>query len=156
MNDVLIFPHKLVRMERKHFEGLCRSAVLCSSELLKDSDFDWIPHRLLLEFMDTQIKRMDAFQPEQAQRTAAFLNETGPDETVLFCCDSGVSRSSALAAAFIRSRNGDEMEIWENPRFRPNPLVYRLLCESFGIKVTEREIEIRLSINENAFRIALQ
>lgn len=72
MNDVLIFSYKLVRMEQKYFEGLYRSTVLCSSELLKDSDFDWIPHRLLLEFMDTQIQRMDAFQPEQVQRTAAF------------------------------------------------------------------------------------
>ena len=47
----------------------------------------------------------------------------------------------------MRYQRGDKMEIWENPHFRPNPLVYKLQCAAFGIDVNDIEIEELVMIN---------
>ena len=79
----------------------------------------------------------DAFTIETAESIVAFVNVL-PEEldTLFVCCDSGESRSTAMAAAIMRYYGDDEIKIWENPHYHPNPLVYVLLCEALGIFIT--------------------
>ena len=156
MFDVRICPHKLLLQHREELEKTPFSAVLCSSEPLKESLYRWISRQIRLEFIDTTVDRMDAFRPEQAAEIADFVRNTPENSTIFFCCDSGVSRSSALAAACLRFSGGDEMEVWTDPEYHPNPLVYRLQCEAFGIRVSAKELKEKLRISDNALTAAIR
>ena len=71
------------------------------------------------------------------------------------CCDSGESRSTAMAAAIARYNNSDEMKIWLNPHYHPNPLVYKSLCDSLGVKVSKTEVADKVAVNQKAFSDAI-
>ena len=49
-------------------------------------------------------------------------------------CDAGVSRSAGVAGALMKYYNGDDSEIFENPKYRPNMRCYRtMLNELEGV-----------------------
>lgn len=77
-------------------------------------------------------------------------------DTLFVCCDSGESRSSAMAAAIMRYNGLDDIVIWNNPHYHPNPLVYKKLCNAFAITVSEDELSEKLGINKNAFENAFK
>ena len=46
----------------------------------------------------------------------------------------GVSRSAAVAAAVLDGLDLNSGRIWNDPCYRPNPLVYKLVLEAFNRK----------------------
>ena len=49
-------------------------------------------------------------------------------------CDAGVSRSAGVAGALMKYYNGDDSEIFDNPKYRPNMRCYRtMLNELEGV-----------------------
>jgi len=46
-------------------------------------------------------------------------------------CDGGISRSSGVAAAILKSLTGDDSAIYNNPRYCPNTICYNLVLNEF-------------------------
>lgn len=50
-----------------------------------------------------------------------------PDTDIIVHCDAGISRSSGIAAAILKAYTGDDSQIFNNPRYRPNMRCYRVV-----------------------------
>lgn len=76
-------------------------------------------------------KKSDIITIQKAQEIIDFINKYKYINLILCQCDAGISRSSAVAAALSRIMNNDDSYIFENPRFRPNMLVYRTILNTY-------------------------
>ena len=87
--------------------------------------------KLTLSFSDSQNETgPKAFKPEQADRIAEFVQSLDPSiDTIIISCTMGQSRSAGIAAALLVYFGGDDSQIWNNPKYSPNQLCYRLLLE---------------------------
>ena len=90
----------------KQLYGILEQAELPHTVAVLSSSFDVresrvpIPH--IVEIFDDVDREIPgrSLSAGAAQRIAHFIKNVGPEiETVYVCCDSGVSRSSAVAAA---------------------------------------------------------
>ena len=127
-------------------------AVIMSSYEVRENKLDGLQAKLILSFNDiTDRKNPSAFNEDLARQICDFISDIPEDAEVLYvCCDSGESRSSAVTAAILRYSGADDMKIWKNPAFHPNPLVYELMCQAFGIVLTDGEVQKKVEINNNA------
>ena len=104
-------------------------------------------------FRDTEDPSFpEAMTPAHARsiiRFAEGLPETVTDLYV--CCAKGSSRSPAVAAALLRASGRSDMDVWKNPYYVPNRLVYQVLCRELGLEADEETILRRVRINEEAF-----
>lgn len=99
----------------------------------------------------------DAFDPETAQAVTGYIQRLPASlDTLFVCCDSGESRSAAMAAAVLRAQGRNDLRIWRNPHYHPNILVYQLLCSAFGIHVPDKEVKQLQHINNDALRQAIE
>ena len=99
---------------------------------------------------------ISAFSKNESEQISHFIKELPKNlDTLFICCDSGESRSTAMAAAIARYINSDEIKIWFNPHYHPNPLVYKLLCDSLGVYVSEKEVADKVAVNQKAFSDAI-
>ena len=99
-----------------------------------------------------------AYNSELAARVAEIVKRAEGDPKVKHiysACDGGQSRSAGIAAAIVRYLGGEDLGIWDSPYYKPNPLVYRLTCEAFGIEVTDEDITYLVEINEKTFDDAI-
>ena len=122
--------------------------------------------RSLLEELDCVILRYDDVDREipgrsmssrDADRAADFIRAHSQFRGILYCCcDSGVSRSSAMAAAAARYLGEDDLPIWQDPHYSPNPLVYEQMCRSLGISVSDEALDLRLETSRRALAAAIR
>lgn len=131
------------------------AAILCSSYPVRYEKLPRIYSLLILEFDDfTDENRPTAFSMEQAKQIRSFTERLYERITTLYiCCDSGESRSAALEAAILRCFGENEMKIWNDPKYHPNPLVYRIQCAAFGRPVSRIGLQYRLWRSGRAFRL---
>lgn len=151
-----IYPLKKLLIERKFIEeesALPIAAILCSSYEISLEKLDWIERKLLLNFEDiSNPKNGRAFTVSQANEVRRFVDALSSSlERLYVCCDGGVSRSSAIAAAIYRYIGYDEMIIWKNPYYHPNTLVYELMCRAFDLKNSKWRTTYLHRINERVF-----
>lgn len=72
-------------------------------------------------------------------------------EHLIICCDGGVSRSAAVAAA-IRLRLGMcDWGIWQDGSKAPNMTVFKVLVDVLGIPLLDEEISRRETIHSMYF-----
>ena len=110
------------------------AAVLCTLNQIPTEQLAGINY-IHVPFIDVlDKKRPDAFTEEKARVIRQFVDELPEEIMLFFCCDSGQSRSTALAAAFKRYLGQDERVIWDDVRYHPNRLVYGLQCKACGRK----------------------
>ena len=77
-----------------------------------------------------------------------FKNDNRVKDIIIHCT-AGISRSPAVAAAICKYLNLDEYNtVWNNEKYIPNELVYRLACNEFGLKISEPELEFYKAINK--------
>ena len=127
------------------------AAILCSSYPIHEKKVSWVSQKLILNFYDTiNIHDPQAFCPELAEQIRAFVASLDRQTELYVCCDSGESRSTAIAAAIYRYMRQDEMMIWKNPHYHPNPLVYQLQCQAFGVPVSRFCVRYRTWLNHRA------
>lgn len=108
-----------------------------------------IPECLVLRFEDvTSEGDPGRFTRGMAREVVRHLGAFGDAKVIGFACDAGTSRSAAMAAAFLRHHEVDDWCIWGDPRLSPNPLVYRVMAQAWGIVVTEVEAEALRAANE--------
>lgn len=69
---------------------------------------------------------------EQAETIRDFvLRYQDEIDLMIVHCTEGVSRSAAVAAAILAGCGYDDGYIWNDARYRPNRLVYRLVLDAF-------------------------
>ncbi len=130
------------------------AVIMCSSYPIEDKKASAIRNKLCLEFDDTTMTNSPrAFNIDVALKIKEFIDLLEQDIKVLyFCCDSGESRSTALAASFMRYFKMSDKSIWSNPQYHPNPLAYKMQCKALGFFITNIGIKRRIKKNQNAFR----
>ncbi len=96
--------------------------------------------------------------PQLAHRIVSYYDDISEDCEMLFVvCDAGQSRSAAIAAAILKVEGQDNIEpIWANPKYQPNPHVYRTMCQAFGIQISNLALKRLSGINTKAYRQAIQ
>lgn len=154
-----ICPIKALIGKQDSLQGRFRpaAAVLCSSFPFDEEKLGFLPQKLLLRFHDRSDPRAsDIFTPTLAAAVRDFVDSLPPSSDLFICCDSGQSRSSAIAAATYRYLNKDEMIVWKDPRYHPNPLVYRLQCEAYGLPLSRLQLLRRRYISRRAFHRAIR
>ena len=130
-------------------------AVLCTTGNIDASKLADIKY-LHVPFADvTDESRPDAFQMEQAIKIRTFLDEQKDATELYFCCDSGESRSTALAAAWIHYSEQDEMGIWKNIKYHPNELVYYFQSIACGLPITREDVHELAEYNRVLFHKAI-
>ena len=88
--------------------------------------------RLCFDDADNRTFWQNLMTQEQADAICAFVLRYAREiDTLIIHCTQGVSRSPAVAAGILGGLRQDESQIWEDPGYRPNPLVYRLVREAF-------------------------
>lgn len=95
---------------------------------------------LVLEYDDVQTDSPASFTDGMAYDVVAFLG-LNPDSKLVFVCDGGVSRSSAMLAAALRIKGrSDLIAVWANPKYYPNILVYRRLLAAVHENLAEADV----------------
>ena len=111
---------------------------------------------LEIVFPDLEDERLPgAFNGAYARKIIRFITDLPDTVTdVYVCCAKGGSRSTAVAAALLRASGRTDRDVWHNPFYVPNKLVYRVLCHEFGLKTNRFSTWVRVLINNRAFRKA--
>lgn len=130
--------------------------ILCTSYEVQDFRIP-IPH-ITEKFDDVDREIIGrSLSHEAACRIAHFIKKIDPGvEIVYVCCDSGMSRSSAIAAVVHRYYALSDKEIWESPHYHPNPLVFKMVSECLNMPVDDVLLDRLITINRMAFRNAIK
>lgn len=127
MRSILISP---IRAVIKEIPSSTAYFVLCST-------YAWTinsPNAIELHFLDTTGRsNAFAFTPTHATIILEFFLSTPINADIFICCDSGESRSAAIASALKRYQGESDREIWDSNDYHPNMLVYEICCEAFGL-----------------------
>lgn len=93
-----------------------------------------------------------AITSAHARAIIRFIEDLPEEVTdVYVCCEKGGSRSPAVAAALLRASGRSDVDVWRNPYYVPNKLVYRTLCKQLGLRASRLSVWLRGRINERAF-----
>ena len=88
-----------------------------------------------IEFVDSTVssRQCKLFTKQDAEEILSFFysikNKIG---ILLVSCDAGISRSAAVAASLLKIFKDDDTEIYNNPRFHPNPMIYRIILDTYN------------------------
>lgn len=139
-------------LEEKPADGV---AIISATDEIDRSRIT-VPYILeIYEDLDREIPGR-SLSAEAADRFAAFIRSIPQTTQQVFCaCNAGQCRSAAVAAAVHLYFGMDDMKIWEDPQYHPNPLVFSMLCESLHIPMTDAMLDYRLETNAQAFRKAI-
>ncbi len=132
------------------------AAIICTIRTNPYIDNEFKENKLLLDFLDVEDETMDrAFNRIHAGMIINFINNL-PDEVsdLYVCCSKGGSRSPACAAALLRMSGRSDMDVWQNPFYTPNTLVYKTLCREYGIYVSDEMVKTYCEINDLAYKMA--
>ena len=152
--EIIVMGLLKLRYEVDEMKDLDLSAALISTSMPERAACSGKFARSLVLNYDDVISPADssAFTPALARKASEFVLSLGEEITNLYvACDFGTSRSAAIAAAIMRHLGYEELSIWANPSYHPNPLVYSLMSCALGVPVREDEIEELRRINEQAF-----
>lgn len=157
MYEIVICPIKKLYLYATDGDMSNVSVLAVSSYDIDEEKLVAFRSKLLLNFADvTSSTDFSAFTKTTAESIAEYIKELpGNLDTLFICCDSGESRSTAMAASISRYNGSDEMKIWRNPHYHPNPLVYKLLCGAFGIQVSDDDVAEKVAVNNKALSDAI-
>lgn len=113
-------------------------AILLSMDDVSHPDLNLLDAFHKVDVFDTEIENKSfSFNYGEGLKIKEFLEKEGDFERLYVCCDSGESRSTAMAAAIMRYYGKSDKEIWTNPYYHPNTLVYKEQMRAFGFKVSK-------------------
>lgn len=144
---------KQAKEELKNVD-ISKIKLIIASSYENDIEFVSKENKLLLKFDDiNDIKSKNAFNMHLAKEIHNFINKIDSKKDYLYvCCDSGISRSSAIVAAILRKYNKNEDIIWKNCNYHPNLLVYEKLCAEFNLKNSKIRLRRKEKINANSLK----
>lgn len=134
--------------------GKC-GAIISSASEIEISRLQGITY-VFRQYEDLDYECLErSFSQTDAAAFADFVKNLEAD--VLYCCcDAGESRSPAVAAAVMRYFGLDDMQVWKNPHYHPNMLVFEMLADALGAAVSDEEKDFRFYTNQKAFRDAIR
>ena len=110
-------------------------------------------NKLVLQFDDITTVNQKSINKDIARRINMFISNIDFNKENLYvCCDSGVSRSAAIAAAILRKYKQNENIIWKNYYYQPNILVYKTLCDEFDLRNSPLTLKYKVTINKKALK----
>lgn len=118
-----------------------------------DEDIETISSndKLILKFDDICTQNKNSFNSNLAYKIVRFVDSIDFEKYQLYvCCDNGVSRSSAIAAAILRKYGENEYFIWKDSTYSPNILVYKILCKEFKLRNIPFSIKYKNFVSKNA------
>ena len=87
---------------------------------------------LHLNFNDVEGDEPHCMSRADAERIIEFVNQhVNNVQHIVVHCEAGVSRSAGTCAALMQIVNGDDSEIFNNPRFCPNMHCYRTVLTAY-------------------------
>ena len=150
MKDILISLNKAVQGD---LSDKTAAYILCFAQ---DRQVPAVgENTLVLHFQDLDDdKSADAFQVSHAEQIVRFYKQIRDNDRInciFVCCDGGISRSPAIAAALMREQGQNDNVIWFDREYDPNTLVYRRLCHAFGHPVTSSDLRRKVRLNRIAW-----
>lgn len=129
--------------------------ILCSSEMAFETSGS--KNVLFLHFFDTEEENgYMSFQNKDAESIASFLSRPDANSDLFVCCDSGESRSPAIAAAVLLAVGKTDRDVWENTNYHPNKLVFRKMCRALGVDLSEEAIQKRKDNSDAIYHEAIE
>ncbi len=130
--------------------------IVCEDRKIPFLDDDMVRNRLILDFPDVADNSAPgAFCSMHADRILSFLEHLPDEVTDLYiCCAEGMSRSPGIAAALLKISGRSDRDVWRNPYYSPNTLVFRELCREAGIFMPDLFVRFRKAASQRAFRKA--
>ncbi len=112
--------------------------------------------KLVVDILDVEDKKHPrAFTRAHARLIISFLRRLPKDVTDIYvCCSKGGSRSPGCAAALMLMSGRSDKDVWLNPFYTPNILVFQVLCREFGIFMPNCFVYYRLIRNDLAYKKA--
>lgn len=151
--DIKITSIKKLKYILKNIDCSSTGAILCSSYPIHKEWLQKLHSFISFEFDDILKLSSSSFNNNIAIDIKNYVESVSRKiETLYVCYDSGASRSSALAAAIIKYLNGNDDEIWNNPLYHPNPLVYKIQCNAYGMNVSEFKARRLVRVNNVALK----
>lgn len=103
--------------------------------IFSDNPNNGIRAILRLKFDDVErnfIKNQNCITKEDGEAIVNFINKNkNKVDKIIVHCEAGVSRSAGVCAAIMKAINGDDWDIFNNPRFCPNMTCYRTVLDAF-------------------------
>ena len=155
-NDIIIMPIKKLYLALDGDYPPKTIAIACSSYPVNESKIT-VPH--IVEMFDDLDREVPGRSISQmaVNRIGLFLQEHEQDvERIYVACDSGESRSSAIAAAVCRYFGLDDSHIWNNPHYHPNPLVFIKVCHRLDVPMDDGTVDYLVEMNYRAFHNAIK
>lgn len=150
-SNILISP---IRAVLNDLEDTTADFILCSSEMIVETGDK--QNVLFLSFFDTEEDNPSmSFQYTDAEKIVSFLSRADANTDLFVCCDSGESRSSAIAASILLAVGKTDCDIWESTDYHPNQLVFGKMCRTLGVDLSEEAIQKRKEVNNAALHEAI-
>lgn len=80
-------------------------------------------------FFDDVESGTNCMEESHARAIKKFV-ERNKDVHIIVHCDAGISRSAGIAAALLKFYNGDDWQIFDDPKYCPNMLCYRTMLSA--------------------------
>lgn len=85
-----------------------------------------------VQFDDVEINEPRHITRNDAEKILEFVNHyVDKIDKIVVHCEAGVSRSAGVCAALMQIINGNDSEIFNNPKFCPNMTCYRTVLTAF-------------------------
>lgn len=153
MIDIKILPVMMYKVLNETVDKkLKRASILMSSYDIDEEKFKGTK-KICFKFDDIKVSNENSFNIKIAKQIHEFVDEVKDSYDELYvCCDSGESRSSAVAAATYRYFGKSDKEIWSNCHYHPNEFVYKIMCEEYGVRVSNFRLKYNMYINKNSLK----
>jgi len=131
-------------------------AIFLTMEKTEHPNLRLLDKYLKVSVFDTEIEnRAFSFNYGEGLQVKEFLEQENDFGRVYVCCDSGESRSTAMAAVILKFYGQSDEEIWTNPHYHPNRLVYKKQLNAFGIKISNIKLKYLKYVSERALKRAI-
>lgn len=138
----------------KKFED--QNCYVIMSTSTSDKLTDVKKHNKLILHYDDITNGKNAFTAKHAKQIKRFIKRIKNTDKIYCLCDCGISRSSAIASALHLYYNSNDLIIWEDPRYTPNPLIYKTLTNALNINLPEAEINKKIQLNKLVLKNTIQ
>ena len=149
-----ILPESALKQELLEVDPATTAAILCSDE----HNIELLPNMLVISFSDTTDKKqVNAITIEQAREIINFVKGLSINiQDLYISCSAGESRSPGIAAGILRMCGRNDKDVWDNPFYVPNSLVYQTLCREFGLFAPDWYVQSLVERNRQCYLEAVK
>ena len=109
--------------------------------------FDDLTYEQYIRFKDKRDYELVLFNGIHTKQIHDFIDKYINIHNIIIHCAMGVSRSGAVGVVLSKYLNGEDLYLYQRGGIKPNKTVYKIMCEEFGIKYDEKELERKIKIS---------